>query len=117
LGALVDVPGAVVAAVQDAARIGGGKNELPAGSSFDSWLREEGIYEETASVAIKRVLARQHRGRYEGRKCLKGREGLRMHTSRAPLDRLRDPENEGVTLSTLPKTASAVGREIRLELV
>jgi antitoxin HicB len=29
------------------------------GSSLDSWLREEGIYEETTSIAIKRVLARQ----------------------------------------------------------
>ena len=29
------------------------------GSSFDSWLREEDIYEETSSAAIKRVLARQ----------------------------------------------------------
>ena len=29
------------------------------GSSFDSWLREEGIYEETTSSAIKRVLVRQ----------------------------------------------------------
>ena len=29
------------------------------GSSVDSWLREEGIYEETTSIAIKRVLARQ----------------------------------------------------------
>jgi hypothetical protein len=29
------------------------------GSSFDSWLREEGIYEEVTASAIKRVLARQ----------------------------------------------------------
>ena len=29
------------------------------GSSVDDWLREEGIYEETTSRAIKRVLARQ----------------------------------------------------------
>ncbi len=29
------------------------------GSSFDSWLREEGIYEEVSANAIKRVLARQ----------------------------------------------------------
>jgi antitoxin HicB len=29
------------------------------GSSFDSWLREEGIYEVITSKAIKRVLARQ----------------------------------------------------------
>ena len=29
------------------------------GSSFDNWLREEGIYEEVTATAIKRVLARQ----------------------------------------------------------
>ena len=29
------------------------------GSSFDSWLREERIYEEVAPTAIKHVLARQ----------------------------------------------------------
>ena len=29
------------------------------GSSFDSWLRKEGVQEEVTAVAIKRVLARQ----------------------------------------------------------
>lgn len=29
------------------------------GSSFDNWLREEGIYEEVTAAAHKRVLARQ----------------------------------------------------------
>jgi hypothetical protein len=29
------------------------------GSSFDSWLREEGIYEEVTATVIRRVLARQ----------------------------------------------------------
>jgi antitoxin HicB len=29
------------------------------GSSFDSWLSEEGIREEVTAIAIKRVLARQ----------------------------------------------------------
>jgi antitoxin HicB len=33
------------------------KNNI--GSTFDSWLREEGISEETSSAALKRVLARQ----------------------------------------------------------
>jgi antitoxin HicB len=40
-----------------------------------------------------------------------------MHTSRAALDRLLDPNNDAVTLSTLQKAATVVGREIRLELV
>ena len=29
------------------------------GSTFDSWLRKEGIYEQATSTAIRRVLARQ----------------------------------------------------------
>ena len=29
------------------------------GSSVDSWLREDGFYEEVSAAAIKRVLARQ----------------------------------------------------------
>jgi antitoxin HicB len=41
----------------------------------------------------------------------------RMRTSRAALDRLLDPQYEAVTLNTLRKAASAVGRELRLELV
>jgi hypothetical protein len=28
------------------------------GSSFDSWLREDGTYEQVTATAIKRVLAR-----------------------------------------------------------
>ncbi len=41
----------------------------------------------------------------------------RMHTSRAALDRLLDPENNAVTLITLQKAATVVGRQLRLELV
>jgi hypothetical protein len=29
------------------------------GSTFDSFLREEGVYEEVSATAIKRVVARQ----------------------------------------------------------
>ena len=29
------------------------------GSTFDTWLREEGFYEEVSATAIKRVVARQ----------------------------------------------------------
>jgi len=51
------------------------------------------------------------------RKLSKSEMSKRMQTSRAALDRLLDPDNDGVTLSTLRKAAAAVGREIRLELV
>jgi hypothetical protein len=87
------------------------------GSSFDSFLREEGLYEETSSVAIKRVVARQVEAAMQEQNLTKAEMAKRMHTSRVALDRLLDPENDAVTLNTLQKAAAAVGRELRLELV
>jgi antitoxin HicB len=87
------------------------------GSSFDSWLREEGIYQEVTSTAIKRVLARQVEAAMKEKNFSKAEMARRMHTSRAALDRLLDPENDAVTLATLQKAAIVVGRQVRLELV
>ena len=87
------------------------------GSTFDSWLREEGLYEEVSATAIKRVLAWQIEAAMLEKRFSKAEMARRMHTSRAALDRLLDPEYEAVTLSTLRKAAAAVGRELRLELV
>jgi antitoxin HicB len=87
------------------------------GSTFDSWLREEGIYEEVSANAIKRVVARQIASAMDQKGLTKAEMARRMNTSRASLDRLLDPENNSITLTTLHKAASVVGREIRLELV
>ena len=87
------------------------------GSSFDDWLREEGLYEETTAVAIKRVLARQIAQEMIERKLSKTDMARRMKTSRAALDRLLDPENDAVTLNTLSKAATAVGRQLHFELI
>lgn len=87
------------------------------GSSFDSWLREEGSYEEVSAAAIKRVVARQIEAAMRRKGLTKAEMARRMRTSRAALNRLLDPENDAVTLATLQKAAEAVGREIRLELV
>jgi antitoxin HicB len=87
------------------------------GSSFDSWLREEGIYEEVTATAIKRVLARQVEAAMKEKNFSKAEMARRMHTSRASLDRLLDPDNDAVTLTTLQKAAIVVGRQVRLELV
>jgi antitoxin HicB len=86
------------------------------GSTFDSWLREEGLYEKVSATAVKRVVARQVEAAMH-QKGLTKVERARMHTSRAALDRLLDPENDAVTLGTLQKAAAVVGRQVRLELV
>ena len=87
------------------------------GSSFDSWLREEGIYEEVTAAAIKRVLARQVEAAMKEKQFSKAEMARRMHTSRSALNRLLDPNSDAVTLSTLRKAAMVVGRQLRLELV
>ena len=87
------------------------------GSTFDSWLRDEGLYEEVNSTAIKRVVARQVEAAMHQKGLTKAEMARRMRTSRAALDRLLDPDNDAVTLATLRKAAAVVGREIRLELV
>lgn len=86
------------------------------GSSFDGWLRDEGIYEEVTATAIKRVLARQVAAAMKEKNVSKAEMARRMRTSRAALDRLLDPEYDAVTLATLRKAAAAVGRELRMEL-
>ena len=87
-----------------------------AGSSLDTWLRNEGIYEEVTATAMKRVLARQVEAAMKERHFSKAEMARRTHTSRAALDRLLDPDYDAITLSTLRKAATAVGREIRIEL-
>ena len=85
------------------------------GTSFDSWLDEEGIREEVTTAALKRVLARQAAMKRDG--VTKTEMAWRMRASRSTLDRLLDEQNGSVALATLCKAASAVGCEVRLDLV
>lgn len=87
------------------------------GSTFDSWLREERIYEKVSATAIKRVVARQVEAAMQQKGLTKVEMARRMRTNRSALDRLLDPENDAITLATLQKAAAVVGRQVRLELV
>jgi antitoxin HicB len=87
------------------------------GSTFESWLDEQGIREEVTTAAIKAVIAHQLAAAMKERSITKSAMAEMMRTSRAQLDRLLDPDNGSVTLDTLQRAARIVGREIRLELV
>lgn len=87
------------------------------GSSLEDFLREEGVYDEARAVAIKRVLAWQLADAMKASGVTKVEMARRMKTSRSQLDRLLDPENAKIQLDTLYKAASALGRELKLELV
>lgn len=87
------------------------------GGSLDDLLREEGIYEDVQTAAIKRVLAFQLVQAMKAKGLTKAEMAKLMRTSRAQLDRLLDPNNQSVTLATLRRAAAVVGRKVRLELV
>jgi hypothetical protein len=87
------------------------------GSSFDDFLKEEGLHEQSTATALKRVLAWQLAEEMKRRHLTKATMAIRMKTSRAQLDRLLDPDRTGVSLETMQRAALAVGRELRVELV
>lgn len=86
------------------------------GSSFDDFLREGGIYEETQNIAVKRVLAWQIAQAMKENGISKNQMAQRMHTSRTQIDRLLDPDNNTVQLDTIQRAASVVGRRLVIAL-
>jgi hypothetical protein len=86
------------------------------GTSFASYLEEEGIREEVEAVAIKRVLAwqlSQEMGRQRKTKQAMARE---LQTSRSQLDRLLDPQNISVSLDTMSRAARALGKSLVIRI-
>lgn len=86
------------------------------GSSLDDFLREEGIVDETTAIAAKRVIAWQLKKAMTECRLTKTAMAARMETTRAQLDRVLNPKDGNVTLETLQRAASAVGKKLRLEL-
>lgn len=87
------------------------------GSSFESWLDEEGLRKEVTAAAVKAVIALQLAREMKKKNITKQRMAKLMKTSRAQVDRLLDPKNGSATIESLQRAASIVGRELRMQLV
>src|SRR2546430_16279073 len=80
------------------------------GSTFDSFLEEEGIREQAEGVAIKRGLAWQRgRGRREQQKT-KQAVARQIHKSRSQVERLLEPRKASVTLYTSARAGRGGGK-------
>ena len=82
------------------------------GSTFDSFLEEQGIRYEVEAVAIKRVLAWQLEQAMHKQQKTKRAMAKQLHTSRSQLNRLLDPRNVSVTLDTITRAARALGKRV-----
>jgi len=87
------------------------------GESFDSFLRDEGIYDEVTATAIKRTLAFQIEQAMAEQHISKSEMARRMKTSTTQLGRLLNPDNDRIQLDTLVRAASAVGKSLSINLV
>ena len=87
------------------------------GSSFESFLKKQGLHEEVHAAALKRAVALKVNDLMKQQRMNKSAMAARMRTSRAAVHRLLDPENTSVTLATLNRAARSLGRKVKIELV
>jgi len=79
-------------------------------SSFDDLLKEDGIYEETRDIAMKRVIAGQIGDTMKEQHISKSKLAVQMKTSRSQVDQLLDPQNNSVQFDALQRgPASSCG--------
>ena len=85
------------------------------GSTFDSFLEEEGI-REVEAVAVKRVISWQLAEAMRKKKKTKRALAKELKTSRSQLDRLLDPQNIAVSLDTISRAARALGKRLIIRI-
>jgi len=86
------------------------------GSSIDDFLKEEGIFEEAQTQAVKEVVAWQLAEAMRKKRISKNKMATLLKTSRTQVDRLLDARDD-ITLSSLQRAAAVVGRRVMIELV
>ena len=86
------------------------------GSSFDDFLKEDGIYEEATGQAIRHVIAWQLAEAMKAKKISKAEMARRLKTSRTQVARFLDPENCSVQLDTMQRTVAIVGKRLVIKL-
>ncbi len=86
-------------------------------SSFDDFLKEDELYEQTKAVAIKRVIAYQIEEEMRAQNITQTELAQRMNTSRAVVSRLLNPKNGSLTLSTLSSAVSALGKKLDVSII
>jgi DNA-binding Xre family transcriptional regulator len=94
----------------------GEQEDLHIGSSFSEYLESEGIRNEAESAAIKRALAWQFEQAMAEQRKSKRAMARELKTSRSQLDRLLDPENTAVSLETITRAATVLGKQVVFEI-
>jgi antitoxin HicB len=92
------------------------KGYIDRSETFDEFLAKDGLLAETEDAALKEIIADQIKVAMKEERLTKTAMAARIKTSRRQLDRLLDPTNPSVTLATLRRAATTVGRNLRVDL-
>jgi antitoxin HicB len=85
--------------------------------TFDQYLDDKGLREEVTIAAEKMYIAWQLEQARVEQKLSKSALAQKLGTSRAQIDRVLDHHNQNVTIETLKRVASVLGKRLKLELV
>jgi plasmid maintenance system antidote protein VapI len=92
------------------------RKNVHVGSSFESYLAEQGDLEVATALAVKRVLAWELARAMKTANISRAELARRMRTSRAVVHRLLDESDPSVTLATISRAATALGRSVRVRI-
>lgn len=87
------------------------------GGTFEEFLHDEGLHAEVKRRAEKEILAWKLQTAMKEKKMTVSALARKMKTSRSAVNRILDPGNRSVTLGTLEKTAGALGKRWRFDLI
>ena len=93
------------------------RDTSPIGGTLEDFLTETGDHDHVYDTAIKRVLAWQMDEARKAAEMSKSALAAAVGTSRSQIDRALDPANVAVSIDTLNRVATALGKTLRIELV
>ncbi len=87
------------------------------GSNFDDFLEDEGLLAEAQAVAVARVFAWELEAYIAKENQSKTAVARSLETSRSAVDRILDPDNTSINLTTMAKMAELMGKKLQISLV
>ena len=84
---------------------------------FDDYLSQHGVKEEIDIAVEKKLIAMQVTASLKDRGLSKAEFARLVGTSRAQIDRILDPAEQNISLLTLKRTATALGKRLQFGFV
>ena len=92
------------------------RTNAPIGSSFDAFLRDEGLLADTLAVAVKAAVVDQINGLRTQKRITRNALAKRAGLTRPQLDRALDPDHIATSLQTIARVAAALDVGVTVQL-